>query len=108
MTIIIEGLEQNRRLLSVVFNYLAYASKGGYDAAYRVRRRTVRLRHIQATLLIEGIKSGEFSSSLNVKDANELLYSFLEAAALRLVVLSHDSVDELKDAIKLAVKGFAA
>jgi AcrR family transcriptional regulator len=107
MTIIIEGLEENRRLLAVVLNYLIYASKGDYDPGYRVRRRTVRLRHIQATLLIEGIKAGEFAPSINVKEANELLYSFLEAAVFRLVVLRRDSVDELKDAMKLAVRGFA-
>ncbi|MDR0498040.1 MAG: TetR/AcrR family transcriptional regulator, partial [Treponema sp.] len=81
MTVIIECLETNRRLLSVIMNFLMFASKS--DPSYRVRRRTVRLRHIQATLLIEGIKAGEFARSVNVKDANELLYSFLEAAVFR-------------------------
>ena len=103
MTVIFERLEENLRLLSVIFNYLLYAAKGDYDPDYRVRRRTVRLRHILSTMLIEGIKTGEFSPSLNVKDAIELLYSFLEAAALRMVVLRRSSVGELKDAMKLAI-----
>ena len=113
ITVIIERLEENRRILSVVLDYLIYASKrdhnsGDYDPGYRVRRRTVRLRHILATMLIEGIKAGEFSQSLNVKDANELLYGFLEAAVFRLVILRRASVEELKGAMKLAVRRFAA
>ena len=109
MTVILERLEENRRLLSVMLDYITYASKDSdYDPDYRMRRRTVRLRHIQAAILIEGIKAGEFSPAINVKDANELLYGFLEAAVLRMVVLQRPSVEELKEAIKLAVHGFAA
>ena len=107
VTVIIELLEKNSRLLSVVLNYLIYMSKGDSDPGYRVRRRTVRLRHILATMLIEGIKAGEFAPRLNVKEANELLYSFLEAAVFRMVVLRRSSVEEIKDAMKLAVSLFA-
>ena len=107
MTIILEGLEQNRRLLSVVLDYLIYASKGDYDPGYRVRRRTVRLRHIMSTLIIEGIKAGEFIKSLNIKDANELLYGFIETAALRLTILRNSSVAEIKGALNLAVRSLS-
>jgi len=107
MTVIIVRLEENRRLLSVVMNYL-FVSKSDYDPNDRVRRRTVRMRRLLASMLIEGIKDGEFTPSLNLKDANELVYSFIEAAIFRMVVLRHNSVEELKDAIKLAVQLFAA
>ena len=106
MMVIIERLEENRGLLSVVLNYVVYASKGDYDADYRVRRRTVRLRHILATILIDGIKAGEFGKSINVKKANELLYSLLEAAVFRLVVLRRSKVEELKEAMRLAISNF--
>lgn len=108
MIVIIERFEENRRLLSVVLNYLVYVSKGENDPDYRVRRRTVRLRHILATMLIEGIRAGEFSPALNVKDANELLYGCLEAAVFRLVVLRRSSVEELKQSMRLAVRRFTA
>ena len=107
VTIIIELLEKNSRLLTVILNYVIYMSKSEYDPGYRVRRRTVRLRHILATILIDGIKAGEFAPRLNVKEANELLYSFLEAAVFRMVVLRRSSVDEIKDAMKLAIELFA-
>ena len=107
MTVIFERLEGNHRILSVVLNYLIYMSKSDFDPGYRVRRRTVRLRHILATMLIEGIKTGEFTSDLNVKETNEMLYSFLEAAVFRMVVLRHSSVEELKDAMKQAIQHFS-
>jgi AcrR family transcriptional regulator len=104
MAVIIERLEENRRILSVVLDYLMNASKGEFDPDYRVRRRTVRLRHILTTMLIEGKKAGEFARAINVKDANEMLYSFLEAAIFRLVVLRRTSTDEIKEAMKLMVR----
>jgi len=105
---IIGNLEENRRLLSVIVNSLLNGSRDGHDPDYRVRRRTVRVRHILSTMLIEGIKAGEFRRSVNVKEANELLYSLIETAVLRLVVLRRSSVDDLLAAMKLAISGFAA
>ena len=104
MIVVIDRLEENKRLLSVVLDYLVFISKSDVDPDYRVRRRTVRLRHILASLLIEGIKTGEFSSPATVKEANDLLYSFVDAAVFRMVVLNRSSVDELKDSIKLTVR----
>jgi len=108
MTVIIDRLEGNSRLLSVVLDYLINNPKQGFDPGYQVRRRTVRLRHILVTMLIEGIKAGEFSNQINVKEANEMLYSFIEAAIFRMVVLRSSSVEELKEAVKLAVRRFSA
>ena len=107
MSVIVGGLEENRSLLSVVLNYLIYISKGGYNPGDRVLRRTVRLRHILTTVIVEGIKAGEFARSVNVKDTNELLYSLIEAAVFRLTVLQRNSVKELKEAMKLAVRRLA-
>ena len=103
MTIIIERLEENCQLLSVVLNYLSFLYKGEHDPNYRVRRRTVRLRHILNSLLIEGIRAKEFVP-VNVKEANEALYGFLEAAIFRLSVLHHKNVGELKKAMAMMVR----
>ena len=108
MTVIIDSLEENRRLLKVIMNYLLSNTREDYDPDNRVRRRTLRLRHILSTMLIEGIKAGEFKRSVNVKKANELLYGLVEASVHRLVVLRRSSVDEMIDAMKLAVSGFTA
>jgi AcrR family transcriptional regulator len=107
MTVIFEKLEENRQLLTVVLNYLFYISKSGGDPDNRVRRRTVRMRHILASMLIEGTRAGEFAK-INVKDAVAVLYSFLESAIFRLVVLRRSGVAELKEAAALTVRCYAA
>jgi AcrR family transcriptional regulator len=107
MTVIFEKLEENRQLLTVVLNYLFYISKSGYDPDYRVRRRTLRMRHILASMIIEGTRDGEFAK-INVKDAVAVLYGFFEAAIFRLVVLRRSEVTELKEAAVLIVRCYAS
>ena len=102
MSIIIDRLEENKRLLIVVLNYLSYISKGEHDPNYRVRRRTVRLRHITNAILIEGIRAKEFAS-VNVKEANEALYGFIEAAIFRLAILHHNNIGSLKNAMLMII-----
>ncbi|MFQ3547784.1 MAG: TetR/AcrR family transcriptional regulator [Termitinemataceae bacterium] len=103
LTTILERLEKNKRLLSVVLNYLLHLSKSGTDTDYRVRKRTIRLRHILASIVIEGIRRGELKT-VSVRETDDLLYGLIEAAIFRLVVLRRDSVDELRQAIQLAVR----
>jgi len=107
MSEIIDTLEGNQRLLKVILNYLSYLTKGDHDPDYRVRRRTVRLRHILNSILIEGIRAGEFAQ-MNVKEANEALYGFLEAAVFRLSILHRNTVGELKQAMTMIVRQFSA
>jgi AcrR family transcriptional regulator len=106
LSVIIDTLEENRRLLTVILDYFRHLSKGDSDPDIRVRRRTVRLRHILATMMIDGIRRGEIAP-MNVRTVDDLLYSFLEAAIFRLVVLKRDSARELKQVIELAVRRLA-
>jgi AcrR family transcriptional regulator len=106
ISVIIDQLEENRRLLSVILNYLLYLSKSDSNPDDRVRRRTLRLRHILANIVIEGIRAGELSP-INVRAADDLLYGLVESAIFRLVVLKRPSVGELKPAVELAVRQLA-
>lgn len=56
LTTILERLQENKRLLTVILNYLLHLSKSGTDTDYRVRKRTIRLRHILASIVIDGIR----------------------------------------------------
>jgi len=98
--------EQNRRLISVVLDYLLYIYKGDINPEERVRRRTVRLRHILASMVIEGVKAGEFKK-VNIKIADDYLYSFIESAIYRLAVLKRKNLSELKETVVYAVKQLA-
>ena len=106
MSAIIDTLEENQRLLKVVLNYLSYLTKGDHDPDYRVRRRTMRLRHILNAILIEGIRTNEFSP-VNVKAANEALYAFLEAVVFRLSILNRSGAEEIKHAMTMMVNQLA-
>jgi AcrR family transcriptional regulator len=105
LNVIIDKLEENRRLLVVILDYLLYLSKSGSDPNQRVRRRTLRMRRILANMVIDGVKAGEFVS-VNIRAADDLLYGLLESAIFRLVVLNRDTASELKEALELAVRGF--
>ncbi|MDR1949763.1 MAG: TetR/AcrR family transcriptional regulator [Spirochaetaceae bacterium] len=103
LSFIIDRLEENRRLLAVILNYLLYLSKGDSSPDDRVRRRTIRLRHILATMVIEGIRAGEIRP-INIRAADDLLYGLIESAIFRLVILKHSAAKELKQAAELAVR----
>jgi len=96
-------LEENRRLAQVILDYLLHISSNKADPEQRIRRRTVRLRHIMASMIIEGIKAGELKA-INIKNANDYLYSFFEAAIFRLVVLQTKDVGDLRKTAIFAIK----
>lgn len=104
MHLIIDRCTENRRLFNVVLTYLLSAQKSGKDPESRVKRRTIRLRHLLSRLLIAGKEAGEFSD-FNVKDANELLYSLIESTIYRIAILDRSDAEEMKDAVSLVIRG---
>ena len=104
---IIKLLEQNRQLLFVVADYLLHISKGDINPEERVRRRTVKLRRILSSIVINGIKTGELKK-MKVKTAHNYLYSFIESAIFQLVILKRKNLVELKETVTFAVKQFEA
>ncbi|MDR1930818.1 MAG: TetR/AcrR family transcriptional regulator [Treponema sp.] len=103
LSMILDRLEENRRLLSVILDYLLCLSKSSDTAESRVRRRTIRLRHILAGVLIEGIKAGEIKK-IDVHAADDLFYGIIETAIFRLTVFKRQSVEELKGTVEFAVR----
>jgi len=99
-------MEQNRQLLSVVLDYLMHSAKSSVDPETRLRRRTVRFRRILATLVREGVKTGELKK-VSIKTADDYLYSFVESAIFQLTVLKRKKLDELKEMVVFAVKQFS-
>jgi len=99
-------LEQNRQLLCVILDYLLHLSKGDVDPEERVRRKTVRLRHILSSIVIEGVKTGELKK-INIKTADDYLYSFIESAIFQIVVLKREDLDEIRETAAYAVRQFA-
>jgi len=97
-SLIINRLEENRRLLSLVMDYLSSVTA----PEKKVLRRTIRLRRILAAMLIDGVKAGQLKK-IQVEAADNLFYGLIESALFRLAILKQDSVAELRDALDLAV-----
>lgn len=99
---IVDACENNKKLFSVLLNYLMQLKKAGVDTNERVRRRVIKLRHLLSTVLIKGIQKDEIKN-VNVKEINELLYGMIEASIFRIAVLNQESVMELKLALGNAI-----
>ena len=102
-----DACEHNKKLFSVLLNYLMQLKKSGVDTNERVRRRVIRLRHLLSTILIKGIQNKEFRE-LNVKDINDTLYGLLESAIFRIAVLNKDDVEDVRTALNSTVDLFKA
>ena len=102
-----DSIESNKKLFSVLLNYLMQLKKSGVDTNERVLRRVIRLRHLLSTILIKGIQSKEFKE-INVKDINDTLYGLLESAIFRIAVLNKDDVADVRAALNTTVDHFKA
>ncbi|MBP5519041.1 MAG: TetR/AcrR family transcriptional regulator [Treponema sp.] len=102
-----DACERNKKLFSVLLNYLMQLRKSGVDTGERVRRRVIRVRHLLSTIIIKGIQNHEFKD-LNVKDANEMLYALMESTIFRIAVLNQDDVGDVKAALNTTVDLFKA
>ncbi len=101
--IVFKALEQNRRLLSVILDYILYLSKKGVNPEERIRRRTVKMRRALSSIIIEGVKSGELKKT-KIKIASDYIYSFVETAIFSLVVFNRKTLADMKETAAFAVK----
>ena len=105
LALVVETCAAHHRLLSVILDYLGHLRAAGGDPDDRVRRRTIRMRHILSGLLIDGQKKGVFPS-FSVKTAGDLLYALIEAAIFRIAVLGRADVSGLVEASSLLAFSF--
>jgi AcrR family transcriptional regulator len=105
VAMVVETCAGHRRLLSVILDYLGHLRAAGGDPDDRVRRRTIRMRHILAGLLIDGQKKGDFPP-FSVKSAGDLFYALIEAAIFRIAVLGREDVSGLVEAASLLAFAF--
>nr|MBP7480845.1 TetR/AcrR family transcriptional regulator [Spirochaetaceae bacterium] len=89
-TKIIDTCMDNKKLFNIILVYLLQLQKMGKDPGDRVRRRVLRLRHLLSTILIAGMKKGEFRK-INVKAANEMFYGLIQSTIFRLAILDQES-----------------
>ena len=99
---IVDACESNKALFEVLLTYLLSLKKTGGDPGKRVRRRLVRLQHLISTVIIRGMKSGEFKN-INVKTSYEMLYGLIQSAIFRLSVLDEKTIEDIRNTLSMAV-----
>ena len=99
---------EHQKLLAAILDYLLQLQKEGNDTEDKIRRRTLRWRHIFSRIIIEGKKRGEFAATVAVKDANSLFYSLLESAVLHIAAFNSCDIKRLAGAADLAVSLLSA
>ena len=99
---IVDACESNKALFEVLLTYLLSLKKTGGDPGKRVRRRLVRLQHLISTVIIRGMKSGEFKK-INVKTAYEMFYGLIQSAIFRLSVLDEKTIEDIRNTLSMAV-----
>jgi Transcriptional regulator len=105
LAIILESGAAHGRLLAIILDYLGHIRAAGTDPDEKVRRRTIRMRHILAGVLIEGQRSGEFPP-FSVKAAGDLVYGLIESAIFEIAVLGRKDVASLVEASALLAASF--
>lgn len=106
---IVDCVAANSRLFSVLLVYLLQIKTNGANPNERILRRVIRLRHVMSTVLIRGIKSGEFRP-LVVHDANDLFYGLIESTVFHLSLDAEaagyrNQIEDVRTALRLAVDG---
>jgi AcrR family transcriptional regulator len=100
LEMVVGACAEHHRLLTVILDYLGHIRAAGGDPDDRVRRRTIRMRHILSGILIEGQRRGDFPP-FSVKAAGDLVYAVIEAAIFRVAVLGRQDLSGLVEAAKL-------
>ncbi|MDD7416376.1 MAG: TetR/AcrR family transcriptional regulator [Treponemataceae bacterium] len=98
---------EHRQLFSVLLMYLLQIQKTGVNTEEKVRRRTLRLRHLLSTILIEGIEKEEFKK-VDVKATNEVFYGLIESLIYRLAILNQTDLPDFERMIDFTISGIRA
>ncbi|MDR2864316.1 MAG: TetR/AcrR family transcriptional regulator [Spirochaetaceae bacterium] len=103
MDIIMETLEKNKKLLSVILDFLVNIHKDTDELNYHIRRRTIRLRHIIAGIIIDGIRSGELRQ-IDIRAAGDMFFALIESVIFELVLFKRTSVRPLFPSFEASIR----
>jgi AcrR family transcriptional regulator len=106
-TLVLDRCADQARLLSVIVGYLEHSRKSGSDIGDKVRRRTIRMRHLISGVVIAGQKRGELRK-VPVGAVSDFFYGLMEAAIFRVAVLGMTDTQDLAAAMRLFFEGLRA
>ena len=92
----------NKNLFNVLVPYLSGLKQSGANVEERVRRRTIRINHLYALIIIRGQKEGEFKK-FGVKEITDIIFSLLEDAVFKIAILHNDDLQPVKASLNQVV-----
>jgi AcrR family transcriptional regulator len=96
---VIEKCLEERRLFSVILDYLLEQKREKGKTEDLIRRRVIRLRMLVSRLLMDGIKTGEIRK-VDIKGVTEAFYSLIEGSIVKLVIMDSKDVSETTNAMQ--------
>lgn len=104
-TVVTATIFDNRDFLCVIIDYVMAMRRAGHDMARRIMQFTIGVKRIMHTLLMLGIRHGEFRENLNADVMTDILYAQFESAVLRLGVSGDAVQTDVLDRIDEILKG---
>jgi len=106
-SMVIDRCAEQAKLLTVIVGYLEHMRKSGGEIGDRIRRRTIRMRHIIAGVVISGQKHGDLKK-VSVGAVSDFFYGLVEAAIFRSAVLGVTDLEDLRSGMRLFFEGLKA
>jgi AcrR family transcriptional regulator len=99
VSIVIDKCVEEKKLFSVVLEYLLDSKRARSNPDDLVRRRVIKLRMIITRILMDGVSSGEFKK-IDIRGTNELYYALIETTIVKLTVMRRNEVPEILEAVQ--------
>jgi len=103
---IIDGVFDQKVILSVILDYLLSLKRSGNEVSRKVRRHTIKVRLLFREILIGGVERDEFKK-LNIRVVNDALYSICEAVIFKVTVaeIGYVTKEKCYDVVDLFIAG---
>jgi len=101
-------LFDNREFLCVIIDYVMSMQRAGYDMSRRIKKFTFGLKRVMHTLILLGVRKGEFRKGIDADIVMDILYAQFESAVMRLAITGDAVQSDVMERIEGVLKGISA
>ena len=107
-TAVVVMLFDNRQFLCVIIDYVMSMKRAGYDMSRRIKKLTFGIKRVIHTLLLLGVKQGEFRRGIDADAVTDILYAQFESTVMRLAITDDAVQSDVLERIDEVLKGIGA
>ena len=101
-------LFDNRDFLCVIIDYVMSMKRAGYDMSRRIKKLTFGIKRVIHTLLLLGVRQGEFRRGIDADAVTDILYAQFESTVMRLAITDDAVQSDVLERIDEVLKGIGA